>query len=190
MARMQWWIRPGPSRPCAISKPRPGPGDDALGRQAHVLEEDLGVAVRFAEVSEHRQHPQDLHTRAVHRDEHHRVALVAVGLGIGDTHEDQEPAPWIAGTAGPPLLSVEHDLVAVHLAPSPSCWWRRWRPPPARSSRSRNGSRRPSSGTSHCSFCRSEPYFTSTSALPVSGAAQLKTSGARKLRPVSSATGA
>mmetsp|Transcript_95895 Transcript_95895/g.205740 ORF Transcript_95895/g.205740 Transcript_95895/m.205740 type:complete len:266 (-) Transcript_95895:256-1053(-) len=23
--RMQWWIRPGPSRPCAISKPRPSP---------------------------------------------------------------------------------------------------------------------------------------------------------------------
>jgi hypothetical protein len=23
--RMQWWMRPGPSRPCAISKPRPSP---------------------------------------------------------------------------------------------------------------------------------------------------------------------
>ena len=25
MARMQWCRRPGPSRPCAISKPRPSP---------------------------------------------------------------------------------------------------------------------------------------------------------------------
>jgi hypothetical protein len=46
------------------------------------------------------------------------------------------------------------------------------------------------SGSSHSAFCASEPYCTSTSALPVSGAAQLKTSGARKLRPVTSATGA
>ena len=25
MERMQWWMRPGPRRPCEISKPRPGP---------------------------------------------------------------------------------------------------------------------------------------------------------------------
>jgi hypothetical protein len=25
MTRMQWWIRPGPRRPCAISNPRPSP---------------------------------------------------------------------------------------------------------------------------------------------------------------------
>ena len=25
MSRMQWWMRPGPSRPWAISKPRPSP---------------------------------------------------------------------------------------------------------------------------------------------------------------------
>ena len=47
-----------------------------------------------------------------------------------------------------------------------------------------------SSGSNHWSFCSSEPYFASTSAFPVSGAAQLKTSGARWLRPMSSATGA
>src|SRR6267378_557263 len=36
-----------------------------------------------------------------------------------------------------------------------------------------------SSGSSHCLFCSSEPYRSSVSMLPVSGAAQLKTSGAR-----------
>jgi hypothetical protein len=44
-----------------------------------------------------------------------------------------------------------------------------------------------SSGSSHRFFCSSDPYFTRTSALPVSGALQLKTSGAKKLRPVISA---
>jgi hypothetical protein len=47
-----------------------------------------------------------------------------------------------------------------------------------------------SSGSSHSFFCSSDPYLTRTSALPVSGALQLNTSGAKKLRPVISATGA
>ena len=46
------------------------------------------------------------------------------------------------------------------------------------------------SGSSHLCFCSSEPYLTSTSALPVSGALQFRASGARKLRPVHSAMGA
>ena len=47
-----------------------------------------------------------------------------------------------------------------------------------------------SRGFSQRSFCSALPYLTSTSALPVSGALQLKTSGAMKLRPVISATDA
>src|SRR3546814_5402909 len=39
-------------------------------------------------------------------------------------------------------------------------------------------------------LCSSLPYFHNTSMLPVSGALQLKTSGARKLLPISSASGA
>ena len=50
---------------------------------------------------------------------------------------------------------------------------------------------RPSSnGSSQVSFCSWEPYFKSTSILPVSGALQLKISGAMKERPICSATGA
>ncbi len=45
-----------------------------------------------------------------------------------------------------------------------------------------------SSGSSHSLRCSAEPYLTRTSMLPVSGALQLKTYGARKERPVSSAT--
>ena len=47
-----------------------------------------------------------------------------------------------------------------------------------------------SSGRSHCSFCSSVPNMVSTSMLPVSGAAQLRASGARWLRPLISARGA
>ena len=47
-----------------------------------------------------------------------------------------------------------------------------------------------SSGSSHCSFCSSVPYLSSTSMLPVSGALELKTSGARNERPITSATAA
>ena len=47
-----------------------------------------------------------------------------------------------------------------------------------------------SSGSSHCSFWASVPYFSSTSMLPVSGALELKTRGARNEPPIASATGA
>src|SRR5690554_8208709 len=47
-----------------------------------------------------------------------------------------------------------------------------------------------SNGFSHFSCCSGLPYISSTSMLPLSGALQLNTSGARKERPVSSASGA
>src|SRR5258707_14613119 len=47
-----------------------------------------------------------------------------------------------------------------------------------------------SSGVSQRSFCSGGPYRASTSILPVSGAEQLKTSGAITLRPIVSQRGA
>src|SRR5215470_8314919 len=47
-----------------------------------------------------------------------------------------------------------------------------------------------SSGLSQRSFCSGVPYRSSTSMLPVSGAEQLKTSGAITLRPIISHSGA
>ena len=47
-----------------------------------------------------------------------------------------------------------------------------------------------SSGRSQRSFCSSVPNCVSTSMLPVSGAAQFTASGASRLRPVISASGA
>src|SRR6185503_18993026 len=48
-----------------------------------------------------------------------------------------------------------------------------------------------SSGSSHCLRCASDPYLTSTSMLPVSGAEQLNTSGPKPgTRPMISQSGA
>ena len=47
-----------------------------------------------------------------------------------------------------------------------------------------------SSGRSHRSFCSSVPNMVRISMLPVSGAEQLRASGAIALRPVISASGA
>ena len=46
------------------------------------------------------------------------------------------------------------------------------------------------SGRSHWAFWRAEPYWRSTSMLPVSGAEQLNTSEAKPTRPISSAQSA
>ena len=42
---LQWWMRPGPSRPCAISKPHPRPSTSA-SLNLHVMETNVHVAVR------------------------------------------------------------------------------------------------------------------------------------------------
>src|ERR1051325_7606875 len=47
-----------------------------------------------------------------------------------------------------------------------------------------------SSGSHHSLMCSGEPYFSSVSMLPVSGAEQLKTSGAQRTRPMISQSGA
>ena len=52
--RMQWWMRPGPSRPCAMAKPLPSPQMMFSAGHADVVEGDLGVAVRRVVVAEDR----------------------------------------------------------------------------------------------------------------------------------------
>src|SRR3954470_22167552 len=47
-----------------------------------------------------------------------------------------------------------------------------------------------SSGSHHCLMCSGEPYLSSVSMLPVSGAEQLNTSGAQCTRPMISQSGA
>ena len=81
-------------------------------------------------------------------------------------------------TCSPSMRAVACMLVASEEATSGSVMQNAERISPARS------------GFSQRCFCAAEPYFTSTSMLPVSGALQLKTSGAIEERPVISARGA
>ena len=55
---MQWWMRPGPSRACAIAKPPPSLAEQVLGGDAHVVEERLAVAAAGV-VAEDRERAHD-----------------------------------------------------------------------------------------------------------------------------------
>ena len=130
----------------------------------------------------HRRHvAHDRHARRVDRHDEHRGALVAVRVGVGDRHDDQEVGH--RGVGGEPLVAVDDPLVAV-LRPRSSG---------AASGRCRRVSgsviekaerRSPaSSGCSHCSFWSSVPASASTSELPESGAWLPNATGANGLEP-------
>ena len=58
--RMQWWMRPGPSRCWAIRKPAPRGAEQRVRGHAHVLVDDLGVAAVAAEVLVRVLHRRDV----------------------------------------------------------------------------------------------------------------------------------
>ena len=113
MRRMQWCTRPGPRRPWAISKARPGPARIALAGRRTSLQGDLAVAERLVVLAERGEHPLDLDAGGLERHDDHRVLAVAVGAGVGEAHEDADLAVGVAGAGRPPLAAVEHDVVAV-----------------------------------------------------------------------------
>ena len=63
IARMQWWMRPGPSRSCAIAKPRAALAEQVVGRHAAVLVADLPVAGALV-VAHHRHRAHAGRSRA------------------------------------------------------------------------------------------------------------------------------
>ena len=78
IARMQWWMRPGPSRAWAIAKPGALLAQQVGHRDAHVGERDLRVPVLVV-VAEHRHVAHDLDPGGVDRHQHHRLLVVHVG---------------------------------------------------------------------------------------------------------------
>ena len=92
------------------------------------------------------------------------------GVGAGLHHGDHDLAAGVAGAGDVVLLAVDHPLVAVEHGLACGCSWRPTRRRRARSWRTPSGSRRRSSGSSHCFFCSGVPTRSSTSMLPVSGA--------------------
>ena len=182
--RMTWWMRPGPSRFCAIRKPSPRLAEHVRGRHAHARVAHLAVRRPAPpRVAEDRDRAVDLEARRVGRDDDLARAPVRLRVGIGDRHHD--PEPRALGARREPLVAVDHPLVAVEhgarLQPVGS------EPETSGSVIEKNDRVSPStSGRRKRSFCSSVPNRWRISPLPASGAWQLKTSWAQTLRPISS----
>src|SRR5579859_5038518 len=89
------------------------PGDQVLGRDVHVGEDDLGVAaVRPVGVAEHPHPAPDLDPGGVGRDQDHGVPAVAAGGFLaGHAHHDQDLAVRAERAGRPPLAAVDHVAV-------------------------------------------------------------------------------
>ena len=181
--RMQWWMRPGPSRFWASTNALALVAEQVLGRDPHVAVGDLVVrrtAGRRASVSCMRPSARismpGVSVGTISID----MPSYGCDVGVGDGHDDVEVAA--RGVADEPLRAVDDPLVAVadgaglELLAGPSrC--------PARSSRTPSRARRrAAAGASAASGPRWPPIAIS-SALPESGAWQPKTYGASSLPP-------
>ena len=71
------------------------------------------MAAGRVEEAHRAQHPLDLHAGRVERHGDHRVAVVAVGVGVGEPHEDRDAAVGVPDAGAPPLAPVEHHFIAV-----------------------------------------------------------------------------
>ena len=178
--RMQWWMRPGPSRCWAIRKPSPSLPSSCVGGDADVLVVDLGVAAVAAEVLgrvlHRRDVADDVHARRVDVDDDHRGALVRPRVGVGDRHHDQEVGDGAVGRE--PLVAVDDVVVAVAAPRASAAAWDRSPPCPARSSRTRCAGRPPAAGAGSAPSGPACPPCARISLLPLSGAALPNTAGA------------
>lgn len=85
-----------------------------LGRNTHVVEGDVAVAVGGVVVAVDLEHSLDGDARQTSRDQDDRLLLVRIFVvGISLAHDDVELASRVAGTAGPPLGAIEDVVVAV-----------------------------------------------------------------------------
>ena len=158
--------------------------EQVRGRHAAVLVADLAVA-RPAVVAHHGHRADQVEAGVVDRHEDHARPRVLGRVGIGDHHRDRELGADRA--RGEPLVPVDHPLVAVELGAGAGAWSGRSRRPRARSSRSSCGSRPRAAARRNSACCSGVPWSIRISALPVSGAEQLKDIGAATgLRPICS----
>jgi hypothetical protein len=88
---------------------------DGRLRHAHVVVDDLGVAVRSIVVAEHVQHLDDLDALGVARHHDHRLLAVGRRIGVALAHQDDDLAARIAHARRPPLAAVDDVAVAVGL---------------------------------------------------------------------------
>mmetsp|Transcript_63707 Transcript_63707/g.180946 ORF Transcript_63707/g.180946 Transcript_63707/m.180946 type:complete len:247 (-) Transcript_63707:276-1016(-) len=185
MERMQWWIRPGPSRPCAISKPRPSPRMTlALGTRT------LSKTISAWSCSS----PKTARGRRILTPSASRGTSIMVccscrgpvklvlprrtktlhsGLMAPEIHH-----LWPLTTYSSPSASMRVAMFVASLEATPgSVIANAERISPFRR------------GSSHCFFCWSFPNFSRTSMLPVSGAEQFIARLAAPFMPRISAIG-
>ena len=158
--RMQWWIRPGPSRAWAIAKPSPSSPIRLLAGTRTSVE----ARSRRGRRGRGRRSRSTVH--AAH-DRRRRGCRAGRGSstagGAGRPSGSVLPITMKISALGvhragdPPLAAVDDVVVAVAHDAGARCWWRRRRRRRARSSRTPSGSRRRSSGSSHRSFCSAVP---------------------------------
>ena len=91
---------------------------DGAGRHPHVLEADLGMAMRCVVEAEHGQHAVDGDARRIARDQDHGLLAVLVHVRrVGLAHDDEHGAARVTGAGGPPFTAVDDVVVALTLDP-------------------------------------------------------------------------
>ena len=183
---MQWWIRPGPRRPCEISKPRPGPRmmlslgtltSSSLTRiwpcgASSILKTFKGLTMFTPGVSSGTKICDCWRCLGASGSV---LTMQIMILQRGSPAPDVQCFSPLITHSSPSNLAEVQMLVASEEATSGSVMPKQERISPAKS------------GSSHCFFCASLPYLCKTSMLPVSGAEHLKISAANRDLPISSA---
>mmetsp|Transcript_37885 Transcript_37885/g.93111 ORF Transcript_37885/g.93111 Transcript_37885/m.93111 type:complete len:319 (-) Transcript_37885:246-1202(-) len=186
ISRMQWWILPGPSLPCATSKPLPSPRIRfSLGTCTSRMRHSACPcgASSYPNTVSGRSTSNPLAGSGTMMID---CCLCAAACGSvfpmkmhmphrGSIAPDVHHLRPLSTYDSPSRTIDDWMLVASHDATSGSVMAKHERISPLRR------------GVSHRSFCSSVPYLSSTSMLPVSGAEQLNTSDAKGTAPISSA---
>ena len=86
---------------------------EVAGRHAHVLKQNIGVAVRRIVKSEHRQHAQYLHAGRIERNENLRLLLMPSAVRVGLAHDNGDLAARVTDAGRPPFAPVDHIVVSV-----------------------------------------------------------------------------
>mmetsp|Transcript_121358 Transcript_121358/g.377302 ORF Transcript_121358/g.377302 Transcript_121358/m.377302 type:complete len:298 (+) Transcript_121358:448-1341(+) len=185
MERMQWWMRPGPRRPCAISKPRPSPRT-MLALGTRTLSKTISA---WSCSSPKTARGRRIFTPGASRGTRImdcwlcRGPVKLVLPSSTKTLHSGRMAPeihhlWPLMTYSSPSASMRVQMFVASLEATPGsvmAYAERISPL--------------SSGSSHCFFCSGEPNFSRTSMLPVSGAEQFMEMFAMGYMPRISAMG-
>ena len=110
MARMQWWTPTRAKPSLGDGEPAPLLAEQICDRDPDVVEPYLRVPATVL-VTEDGRLPFDMHSGTVHRDQHHRLATVRIGVGVGEPHHDGHLATTRGGARAEPFPTGDPILV-------------------------------------------------------------------------------